>query len=349
MITRFIVGSTVVAGAGLLSGSAVWPIKRMRRYQFEHWWFAAMLTGLLLVPWTVTLAGCPHVLKAIAAVPLETLLAANLWAAGWGVANVLCGLCYLRLGVALTTAILAGLGLSVGALLPLVVKGSGVFQTAAGLTSPAGLMVLAGVGVTLAATVLAGLAGAGRERRQAGPAGPPRNTAGFLPALLLAVAAGLLSGGMSLSFVYGQGPIIAAMKHEGAGDLSATYAVWAVGLLGGAVPCVGYPAWRMTRNRSWGVLLTGGRELALAVIIGLNVTAAVALLGSGMLLLGPLGASVGFGIQQAAWMLGGQGLGFLSGEWRGVTGRPRRQISAAILLLLAAILLLAWSDALPRA
>ena len=46
--------------------------------------------------------------------PVKTLVVANLWAAAWGVANVLCGLCFVRIGVALTGAILTGLGVSLG-------------------------------------------------------------------------------------------------------------------------------------------------------------------------------------------------------------------------------------------
>src|SRR5678816_3047900 len=105
MGTGSILGAVVVVAGGLLSGSAAWPMKLMRRYRFEHWWFVAMLTGLILAPWTVTLVCCPNVLMALRAVPLKTVATANLWATGWGVANVLCGLCYVRLGMALTSAL----------------------------------------------------------------------------------------------------------------------------------------------------------------------------------------------------------------------------------------------------
>ena len=46
----------------------------------------------------------------------------------------------------------------------------------------------------------------------------------------------------------------------------------------------------------------------------------------------PLGASVGFGVQQAMQMLGSQTVGFASGEWRAVGGTPRRQMYLAIIL-----------------
>jgi hypothetical protein len=332
-----ILGALVVVSGGLLSGSGAWPMKLMKRYQFEHWWLVAMLTGLIVVPWTVTLVCCPNGLRAYSSVPWGTLVTANLWATGWGVANVLCGICYVRLGLALTTAIITGLGATIGVTLPMVVKGSGLFKHASDPTSPAGLTLLSGAGVMLLAVVLAGLAGAGRDRaRQKADTGSGK----FLGALLMAVVAGVFTSGMGLSFVYGQGPIMEAMRQEGAGEIPATFAVWAVGLLGGSLVSVIYPVWLMTRNKSWGVLAESWKELLLAVVIGANVSVSVVLMGLGMRMLGPLGASVGLGIQSASWMLGGQGVGFVSGEWRGVHGRPRKQMYLAIVYLIAAVLIM---------
>ncbi|MBU6411598.1 MAG: hypothetical protein KGR98_14535, partial [Verrucomicrobia bacterium] len=145
MSANLFLGVLVVAIAGLITGSGAWPMKLMKAYQFEHWWFVGMLTGLIVMPWAVTLLFCPHVFAAYATVPVKTLVSANLWAAGWGVANILCGLCFVRIGLALTGAILTGLGVSIGVTLPMIVKGSGLFQDAADITSPAGLTVLAGV------------------------------------------------------------------------------------------------------------------------------------------------------------------------------------------------------------
>jgi len=345
MTLELILGSAVVTAAGLISGSAAWPMKLMRRYQFEHWWFIGMATGLIMVPWTITLTCCPHVFQACASMALKPLVVANLLAAGWGMANTICGACYVRIGLALTTAILSGVGLSVGAIVPMILKGSGVFHRATSLASPAGLTVLAGIGLMLVGTVSAGLAGCGRERALAQS---ERKSGKFLQTLVLVLVAGVMSCGMSLSFVYGQETVVAAMERAGAAHLPATFAVWAFCLPGGALSCLVYPMWLMTRNKSWDVLGKSWKEMSLAAVIGINAAAAVALLGSGMLMLGPLGATVGFAIQQAAWMLGGQGAGFISGEWRGVRGRPRKQMVLAIGLMLVAILILACANALVR-
>ena len=120
------------------------------------------------------------------------------------------------------------------------------------------------------------------------------------------------------------------------GSIPATFGVFAVGLIGGALVNLGYAAYVLTRNKSWNVLFQSGRELALAVLIGIDFSLAVALMGKGMLLLGALGASVGCGIQQAMQMTGTQLLGFVSGEWRGVHGKPRQQMYLAIAILFVA-------------
>jgi len=345
MTLELITGSVVVTAAGLISGSAAWPMKLMRKYRFEHWWFIGMATGLIVVPWTITLTCCPHPFQAFASMSLKPLVVANLLAAGWGVANLICGVCYVRIGLALTIAILSGVGLSIGAIMPMILKGSGVFHQAAGIASSAGLTVLAGIGVMLVGTVFAGLAGFGRERELAQL---ERKSWKIAQTLVLVVVAGVMSCGMSLSFVYGQETVVVAMEREGAAHLPATFAVWAFCLPGGAFSCLAYPIWLMTRNKSWDVLGKSWKEMSLAAVIGINVAAAVALLGSGMLMLGPLGATVGFGIQQAAWMLGGQGAGFISGEWRDVRGRPRKQMGLAIGLMLVGVLVLACANALVR-
>src|SRR5579862_2421325 len=50
-----VVGLLVVILAGLSIGLAPLPLKRMRRFQYEQWAFVAMLAGLIVAPWAVTL------------------------------------------------------------------------------------------------------------------------------------------------------------------------------------------------------------------------------------------------------------------------------------------------------
>ena len=407
-----LLGVLIVAAGGLVMGSGAWPFKLMRLYKFEHWWFVGMLVGLVIMPWTITLAGCPNAIGSLARIPLEAILLGNLFSIGWGIANVLCGLCYVRIGVALTGAILAGLGVSVGAITPMIFKGSGLFKNAPDLTSPAGLAVCSSVAMMLVGVVIASLAGFGRDREIKKQ---QETSGGFLMGLVMTVAAGILSSFMAFVFVYSQDPIVANLSIvqpessikvtiEGREDLSgnfpvaadgtiqpagispvavaglsaaeaakriagqptselgqakpqvlvetgsipATFGVFAIGLIGGALVNLGYAAYLLTRNKSWGVLFQSGREMGLAVLIGVDFSLAVALMGKGMLLLGALGASVGFGIQQAMQMTGTQLLGFISGEWQGVYGKPRQQMYLAIGILVLEAMFMAYGKTLAK-
>jgi hypothetical protein len=132
------------------------------------------------------------------------------------------------------------------------------------------------------------------------------------------------------------------------GSISATFAVFAVGLLGGALVNIGYAVYLLTRNKSWHVFAESWKEVGLSVIMGINFSLATALMGKGMLLLGALGASVGWGIQQAMQMTGSQAVGFASGEWRGVLGTPRRQMYLAIAILIIAAMIMAYGNTLAK-
>jgi hypothetical protein len=342
------VGILLVTLAGLVTGSCLWPIKLIRRFQFEHYWFVGMLP-LVILPWSVVLAtvadpgqACAHLL----ATAWKPLMAANLLAIGWGIANVLAGLCVVRIGFVLSGAILTAIGLMVVTTLPMIVKGSGQFRGAPDLTSPAGVMVIAALAVMLVGLLFTVLAGFGRERVLAKEDVQRPASGGFLGGLVMAVTAGVLSAGMPLAFVYGQGPIIDVMQAHGAGRVASSLAVWATGLLGGSLVNIIYPAVLITKNKSWGVLGQSWREIGLSVAMGTQLILAFACAGYGALLLGALGASVGFGIQQAMQIVGGQGVGFASGEWRGVHGKPRGQIYFAILLLAIGVFHLVYAKML---
>lgn len=405
-----VLGVLLVAAGGLAMGSGAWPFKLMRKYQFEHWWFVAMLVGLIVMPWTITLIGCPHALPSLHNVPVSAVVLGNLFAVGWGIANVLNGVCLVRIGVGLTGAIMTGLGVSLGAIVPMVFKGSGLFKNTPDLLSAAGLTVCGGVALMLVGVVTASLAGLGQHREFARQ---DRATGGYLFWLALTIVAGILSSFMTFVFVYSQGPIVAHLSYvkpgmdirvtvEGSTDISgdytvradgmikivgfgpvlvaghsawdaaaqiaqsvnvsqpkrspmvrvetgsipATFGVFALGLLGGAVVNLGYAAYLLTKNRSWGLLIRHPGEFLLAIITGVNFSMAVALMGKGMLLLGPLGGSVGWGIQQAMQMTGAQLVGFISGEWRGIHGKPRMQMYLAIAILVFAAVVLAYGNTL---
>lgn len=340
-----LVGFIVVVLAGLIMGTSPWPLKLMRRFKYEQFGFISMSVALLIIPWSMTLSLCPSPFSVFTEVPVGLLLKGNLFSLGWGIAQVLAMLCFIRIGVSLTYGILCAIGAVVGVITPILFKATGVFSEAPDIASRGGLAMVFGVVVMIAGVYFASLSGFGREK-QFNKGNTVENKKGsYAIGLVMVLIAGLLSTGWGFAFSYTQAPIVEIMTAHGATNFAANIAVWAFVLMGAGLINVLYPAVLMTRNKSWSQLLNC-KDIALSVVYGLLFFIPSVLLGEGMLMLGALGASVGWGVVQGTLILGGQMLGFVSGEWRGVKGAPRTHIYIAIIILVIAVIIMAIGNSL---
>lgn len=340
------IGLILVTLAGLGTGTAAWPMKKIKDLHFEQFLFVFMFSAVLLVPWVVTLINVPDLGEIINRVGWKPLLISNLLSIGWGIANVLYLVCILKIGAALSGAILSAFGMSVGIIAPMVLKGSGLFRNAPSLMSNAGIFIMLGLAVVIIGVILVIIAGFGREKilNNNNNNSGKESSGGFLQGLILIIVAGILSSGLSLAFVYSQGPIIEAVKLQGAGEITANFTVWTLGIVGGALINILYPAYLMFRKKTWHLLFARKDEILYGSIAGVQLILSIVFMGRGMVLLGILGASIGFGIQQSMQLVGNQLLGFLYGEWKGITGKPRKIMYAAIAIILVAVVILAYSN-----
>ena len=338
-------GIILVVSAGLLIGSMSWPMKVCPNLSFGHMWLTGMVAGLLIAPWTLSLLAVPDLFGAYAQVPLATLLKANFFSLAWGIANILFGISVTRIGASLSMAILTGIGASLGVTLPMILKGSGLFAGAPSLFSTPGAVVLAGVAIMLGGVMLC--ARSGRLRESAAGASTARRGS-YTANMLIITLCGVLSAGISFTFIFSQDEIVRAVSAKGAGPVAANASVWAIALLAGMAVNVVYPAILIAREGSWAKFVQHPGQIFLSALIGIQFFAGVLLMGQGMLALGVLGASVGFGMSQGMQIVGGQILGFLSGEWLGAPQKARSLILAALVLLLAAAVILALANTLPK-
>ena len=323
-----ILSGLLVAGLGGTSAGALsWPMKLMKKFKFEQTWFPGMLFGLFILPWVVTLLFCPDAVEGFRSLDRGIIIKSNLFSLAWGIGNVL----------------LSGVGIPLGVIVPMIFKGSGRFQQAADLNSPAGRVILIATALMLVGVVFVALAGFGRDKFLQKN---DERSGGFFGGLVMCVISGICSVGPAFAFIYSQAPIRRTMLERGAGEWPAAISVWALGMFMGVLVNVLYPAFLLTRNKSWKVLKDNPKEIGLSLIVGLNLFLAFALWGLGMLMLGPLGGSLGFGIYFAFQILAAQGLGWISGEWRGVSGKPIRQMMIAVIILVGAAGLMAYASTL---
>ncbi|CAL1518459.1 L-rhamnose/proton symporter RhaT [Chitinophaga sp. MM2321] len=344
---EILLGLVLVVLAGLGTGTVAWPMKKINELHFEQYLFVFMLSAIIVYPWLVVLIKVPDLVQLVKTVGLKPLLISNLLSISWGVANVLYLVCVVRIGAALTGAILSAAGMSIGVIIPMLFKGSGLFSNAPNIFSPAGVVILVGLVVIIIGISLVSVAGFGREKilKQESDASKKQQGSGsFVKGLILVIIAGFLSSGISLAFVYSQGPVIAAAKQQGAGDITANFSVWALCMFGGGLVNVLYAVYLMTKKNTWHLLFARKDEIVYGSIIGLQFILSIILLGKGMLLLGALGASVGFAIQQSLQVIGNQLVGFIGGEWKAIKGRPRNTMYLAIATILVAVIILAFSN-----
>ena len=333
--------------AGLGTGTVAWPMKKINELHFEQFLFVFMTTALMICPWSITLIKIPDIGAMVKTVGTKPLLISNLLSIFWGIANVLYLVCVVRIGAALTGAILSAAGMSVGVIIPMVFKGSGLFENSPGLLSSAGILIMVGLIVTIIGITLISTAGFGREKilnLSNEKVKKEMASGNFREGLLLVILAGLLSGCLSLAFVYSQGPVIDAARSQGVGDMTANCTVWALCILGGGLVNVLYALYLMAKNNSWKLLFARKDELLYGTIVGIQFFASIILLGKGMILLGALGASIGVGIQQSLQVIGNQLVGFIGGEWKGVYGRPRKLMYLGLAVILTAVCILAYSN-----
>jgi L-rhamnose-H+ transport protein len=246
---NYLLGLILVFAAGLRTGTVAWPMKLIRRLEFEHYCLVGMCIGLICLPWLVVLTQVPDPWRALAEAGWRPLLISNLCAVGWGAANVLYGVCVVRIGTALTGALLSGAGAMVAITMPMVFKGSGRFGAAPDLLSATGIGILCGLIVMILGVAVTAIAGFGRDKlRGQSDAGAGH---GFLSGLIMTLVAGVLSAGLSLAFVYGQSPLMKAFLAQGVSESVANIGVWAATFFGGALVNVLYPVFVISRKKTW--------------------------------------------------------------------------------------------------
>lgn len=334
-MSNFFSGLILVVLAGILSGGSAAPIKLMHRFRYEHWALISVITGMLLLPWSILIFSV-NIKTALSGIPAAVLINANLFSLAWGVANVLAGLCLVRIGFSLSVGVLTGVGLPIGVLIPMVFRGSGIFADAPSLFSRAVMFIVPGIIVMLVALALITWAGFGRESTKEKTQG---NADSFKTGFVMAVMAGILQVGLSFAFVYSQGPVNDALRASGAGPMGMLVGVWAFVLPGGVMINLCYIVWRLYRNKNWGVFLSSPEEIMLSAMIGVIFLGFIVSFGLGMPLMGALGASIGFGVYQTMQAASSQAVGAFSGEWRGAPAGTIKQMKIALVLLLVAVML----------
>jgi L-rhamnose-H+ transport protein len=343
MNLNLIHGFALAFVAGVIVGFNLWSIKWARVWKWENFWLVYSLVSLWIVPLGLGFWVVPRLGSVYASLSPESMIRPLLFGAFWGFAQLGAGVCVHRLGFAVTGAILNGIGVAVGTLVPLILQHREM------LMQSSGLLVLAGTGVTVVGVTLCGWSGFQREqetRRQGRGAGfAPRETAmsqvestrtGYMVMVAIAVMSGVLSSLLNIALAFG-GDIMETARRQGAQPAWAPFAVWPIALLGGSIVNIGYSVYLLFRNKTWGNFRGGVRELFNPVLAACLWMGGIALYSSGTTFLGILGVSIGFALYTITMILCGQLAAVFTGEWYHMKAKIYAAFAGGLAFLLLAV------------
>ena len=336
-------GIMLVLVAAICGGLFALPSKYAGKSSWEALWGLWFLLITVLIPIPLALLLVRGVWQTWSIVGVD-MLPTMLFGTLWGVGSVMAAICYNRIGLSISYAIIPGVQVIVGPLVPLVFQQSEHIQTTHGLVVLLGMLICAaGVGV-------GGYAGILKQRDQ--NAGDELKTDSKQMNMRIGVGvcivSGILCACFNYAFSFGEQILNIAKTRFENPEVTASLAVWAPGLLGGGIVAISYCGFLLVKNRTWrdfaGPLRT--RIVILASIMGVTNWGVMIFYGWGAQLLGELGPSVGFAILFSGMLLVGNLVGFLAGEWKGTGMRSRTWIAGCMALLVLGICVLSIGNAM---
>jgi len=328
-------GVTGVLIAGLLNGSFVVPMKKMRGWHWESTWLVFSTVGLLIVPWLIALLTVPHLGALVMSSPPAELAKVLLFGLGWGIGNILFGLGVTQLGLALGYGIILGIIATVGSVLPLIILHPDRIWTRQGYALMGG-MVLVLVGIVICA-----IAGRRRERETAAQkVGGPQSA--FVVGLIICILAGVFSAMLNFAFTFGAELQRRALA-VGTGTSMAANGVWALTLTTGFLANAAYCIYLLQKNRTWGDFSAPTASAGYwfgGSLMGVLCFGSFIVYGIGAIALGPLGGIVGWPLLMSMSLITANAWGALTGEWKGASRTSYAYSLLGIAFLIVAIIVI---------
>lgn len=336
---------TMISAA--LAGTFSLPMKKTTGWEWENVWLVFGVVALIIAPWTVALITVPHLLGVYHDSGIRAVAMTALFGVGWGLGSICFGRSISLIGMGLTYAIAEGLDAALGSFVPMATDPQ-TFLTRKGAIITAGVLVLV-VGVAVSAIAGSRRDAALKANSVVGANAHERKYSGqFVKGLTIAFLSGIFNPMLNYAFFFGD-RIKAVAETAGASTAAATDAIWPVALLGGSIANIAYCSILLTRNRRWPDYRKPGTgsHWFLAALMGVLWLAGQPIYGRAAVMMGSLGASIGWPTCVGGAILISNFWGVATGEWRSSAGRPIRTMYAGVAILLLAIAIIGYGNSLP--
>ncbi len=322
------VGLLIILIAGTFQGSFVLPMTLTKNWNWENTWFTFSLFGMVVLNILLAYIFIPHLLMVYQRVQGSTLFLLALFGLGWGIGAVLFGIAMSRLGMALGYPVIMGLIATFGALVPMLVFHSNDVFSLRGIAVIAGSVIVS-VGITLCAK-----AHTLKENTVQNSTGNNRS------AVLVAVAAGILSCLPNVGFSFGK-PLVEEALNQGASGFMAGNAVWALFFTMGFIPNAIYTLYLLNKNKSAGKFkLFAGKNFALGFLMAFMWIGSFYLYGISTIKLGDWGAIIGWPLFISLSIIVGNLWGLARAEWATASAKAKYTLRQGMAVIFLAVVIM---------
>ena len=340
-------------GIGAASSSSCYtPQKKTTLWSWEVYWVATATFAWLILPIAGAFLTIPNYIEVLKSVPPAVMWKSFGLGLLYGVGGLTFGLGIRYIGFSLNYAIAIGLSAALGTLMPLIwTPNDGfVWEIIETFSSGPGLIVLAGIVISLLGIMVCGWAGALREKAK----GDDNKTGGNLKlGLIFATMAGVLSAVFNYALLAGE-PLEQAAVDQGASVLLKMNAIYPFANGGAWVTNVIGCSFLLVRNRTAGqfVKLPGGGRGKLgfywlmAALSGTFWYFQFFFYGMGHFHMGEKFGFTSWALHMAMLILFSNVWGFFFKEWTGADKKPKRILHLGMLLIIVACILITWGNAL---
>jgi L-rhamnose-H+ transport protein len=321
------------------------PQQKLRGWSWQTYWLSQATVCWFIAPIIGALITIPHLTLVLSEAPPRAMALTFVLGIVYGIGGTAFGMAIRHIGYSLTYAIAIGISCVLGTLTGPILKGA----MAVIIDKPGSTWVLGGIGVGLVGTLMCGLAGrlkevessAGSEDRQ------PFNLG---KGLTLCIIAGIFSAVYGIAINDTGKPIAEAAQRYGAGHWQ-TNIVYIFANTGAFVTTALYTTWRSFREKTWSEFVrvedvskwAMTSNYLLALLTGLMWYSQFLFYGIAHVRMGALKFS-SWAIHMTMLILISSLAGTVMREWSGCKPRTQIAITAALAVLIGAVIMLTYGN-----
>ncbi len=337
-------GIFLFAVAGLFSASFYTPLKFVK-WRWELMWIFYSISALIIAPMLIATIAIPSCWQAFQEVEGSVLIWTFIFGAMWGVGGLTFGLSMRYLGIGLGTAVALGVCSLAGALVDPIKNGTLLDMA----STKGGFTVLIGLFICTLGIAINGVAGMLKEKDLAlakGNSDDSKSEFSLIKGFTVAIFAGVMSAGMSISLTYGE-PIAVKAKiiaettmniPTEQATLFQNSAILIVTLIGGFIVNFFWCLFLCVKGGAFGDFkkVSGGKNIffvLLCTLGGLLWYCQFFIFGMGKTKLNPEYVFAAWPMLMAFIIVFAGIIGLLLGEWKGSSALTKTVLWLGILVL----------------